>query len=291
MLNRILFLGLSLFLLLSCSSKPGEQNKDTKTVNPNPIQKSIISEKEETEEYNRFDNSWGNPALLPVGTSIGKFIRAYYLVGDFKKMTRYLILPECLSEEEAIYKLRNYSWGYEMKLNNLEWLPDSNFILTYRTTIDNTIGIEQLKGKIVRDTARIFFFGNQKDHLKYTGNDRAFYEFCEIKQLTQKIQFNYDSDQLTNESDEILNQLAPKIKNLSSYNIEIQGHTSNEGSAQYNLQLSEKRARNVYRYMVEQGVPSKHLSYKGYGKDKPIYSNNSESNREKNRRVEFSFHN
>jgi outer membrane protein OmpA-like peptidoglycan-associated protein len=69
--------------------------------------------------------------------------------------------------------------------------------------------------------------------------------------------------------------------------IEVYGHTDNLGSEEYNLELSLKRAVNVVTYLVEYGIASDRLSYKGFGHSSPIADNNTEKGRNKNRRVEF----
>ena len=84
-----------------------------------------------------------------------------------------------------------------------------------------------------------------------------------------------------------LNEVAKVIIGNPSLKVEIQGHTDNVGSAKYNQALSEKRARSVMEYLVNKGISSSRLSYKGYGFDKPIASNHSEGGRSKNRRVQL----
>jgi OOP family OmpA-OmpF porin len=69
--------------------------------------------------------------------------------------------------------------------------------------------------------------------------------------------------------------------------VEIQGHTDSTGPAAYNQALSERRARSVYDYLVERGVPSGRLIIKGYGLTRPAYPNTTKEGRAKNRRVEF----
>ena len=70
-------------------------------------------------------------------------------------------------------------------------------------------------------------------------------------------------------------------------NIEILGHTDNQGADAYNLTLSHKRAESVMKYLVSKGCNSSLLSAKGFGKTKPIASNDKEAGRSLNRRVEF----
>lgn len=69
--------------------------------------------------------------------------------------------------------------------------------------------------------------------------------------------------------------------------IEIGGHTDNVGSEEDNQSLSEARAKAVRDYLVKNRVSLDRLSFKGYGESKPVVDNESEENRQKNRRIEF----
>ena len=74
----------------------------------------------------------------------------------------------------------------------------------------------------------------------------------------------------------------PQIKKL-----QIDGHTDNEGTEDYNLELSENRAKAVMDYLVSKGVDEARLTYKGYGFSMPKASNRTEEGKAINRRVEF----
>ncbi len=70
--------------------------------------------------------------------------------------------------------------------------------------------------------------------------------------------------------------------------IEIAGHTDFIGSKEYNYTLSIKRAKAVQSFLIKSGVDSEQLTIKGYGKTKPLASNDDESEgRSLNRRTEF----
>ncbi len=69
--------------------------------------------------------------------------------------------------------------------------------------------------------------------------------------------------------------------------IEIQGHTDNTGSDNQNMALSEARAKAVYNYLVDKNIEANRLTYKGYGKNKPVASNANPEGRQKNRRTSF----
>jgi outer membrane protein OmpA-like peptidoglycan-associated protein len=72
-----------------------------------------------------------------------------------------------------------------------------------------------------------------------------------------------------------------------SIKVEIQGYTDNVGNDDYNQKLSEKRAKSVRQYLIDKfGIDGSRLKAIGYGKNKPIVSNDTEENRQKNRRVQ-----
>jgi cysteine-rich repeat protein len=80
---------------------------------------------------------------------------------------------------------------------------------------------------------------------------------------------------------EILNSHPEVVK------MEIQGHTSSEGGAEYNLRLSNDRARAVFTWLVDHGIDGQRLVPHGYGLTQPLVPNDSEPNRQRNRRVQF----
>ena len=71
------------------------------------------------------------------------------------------------------------------------------------------------------------------------------------------------------------------------YNIKIEGHTDSSGDINFNLNLSNLRAKSVYDFMLKNGISSKRMSYAGYGISNPRYSNENEEGRMKNRRIEI----
>jgi outer membrane protein OmpA-like peptidoglycan-associated protein len=69
--------------------------------------------------------------------------------------------------------------------------------------------------------------------------------------------------------------------------VQIEGNTDNVGSDAFNQTLSEKRAFGVRDYLVAQGVDGNKLTAIGYGKSRPIASNDTAEGRQQNRRVEL----
>lgn len=106
--------------------------------------------------------------------------------------------------------------------------------------------------------------------------------------VMDNIFFELDSYELKDESMAELERLVRFMQNNPDVNIEIGGHTDNQGAPAYNLDLSENRAKTVYNYLVEEGeISSNRISYQGYGEEQPIATNETEEGRAQNRRTEF----
>jgi len=84
-----------------------------------------------------------------------------------------------------------------------------------------------------------------------------------------------------------LNKVVTILKNNPLLNAEIQGHTDNRGSHNYNQKLSERRAKAVTSYLIKRGISPSRISYVGYGYDLPISTNRTEEGRALNRRVQI----
>lgn len=105
--------------------------------------------------------------------------------------------------------------------------------------------------------------------------------------ILHNIYFQSDSYLLDKRSQSEIDNVVELLNINSTINVEIGGHTDDIGSNQYNLTLSEKRAEQVYKRLVSEGISPKRLTYKGFGFTKPIRPNDSEANRQSNRRIEF----
>ncbi|TAK57367.1 MAG: OmpA family protein, partial [Bacteroidetes bacterium] len=101
------------------------------------------------------------------------------------------------------------------------------------------------------------------------------------------IQFRTASDEITPGSTRILNRAYRVLTENPEVHLEIQGHTDNIGSAAVNLELSQRRAQAVKIWLIGRGIDPARLNTKGFGYSRPIASNDSESGRQKNRRIEF----
>jgi hypothetical protein len=100
------------------------------------------------------------------------------------------------------------------------------------------------------------------------------------------ISFGFDSAEVRPESTGVLEELFRGLQAVKDAKILIEGHTSSEGTEQYNQQLSERRAQAVVADLVRRGLARGRVSAAGIGERRPIASNNDESGRSLNRRVE-----
>jgi len=105
--------------------------------------------------------------------------------------------------------------------------------------------------------------------------------------VLRNIFFEFDKAVLLNESLVELDLLVDILNKNPKIKIEIGGHTDDKGSNEYNKTLSKERAEAVSAYLIQNNIDTSRVSAIGYGETKPIVVNDSEENRDLNRRVEF----
>lgn len=101
------------------------------------------------------------------------------------------------------------------------------------------------------------------------------------------VHFGFNKDGLTKQAKEALDQLATDVPNTKGYIITVEGGTDSVGPADYNYDLSQRRADAVIQYLASQhSIPAYKIYLIGLGKDKPVDSNKTSEGRAKNRRVD-----
>lgn len=105
--------------------------------------------------------------------------------------------------------------------------------------------------------------------------------------VSQQIFFDYDKASIKPVSYPVLDEVYKVMVENPEVSVEVQGHTDNQGAADYNKKLSQARAESVMEYLVKRGIAPTRLTAKGYGLEVPIASNLTEIGRAQNRRVEF----
>lgn len=87
--------------------------------------------------------------------------------------------------------------------------------------------------------------------------------------VVENIFYDFDKATLRPESKEALDELAVMLEDNPNVSIEMSAHTDRKGSDEYNVSLSERRAKSVVDYLVEKGINPARLSWVGYGKSRP----------------------
>lgn len=126
------------------------------------------------------------------------------------------------------------------------------------------------------------------------GEDRQVYKDLFLRPIEvglsvrlNHIFFDYDKTTLRPESYPELDQVVELLEQNPNLQIEIGGHTDNRGSDEYNRKLSQGRSEAVRAYLLEHWIDAERVSAVGYGESKPEVANDTESNMQINRRVEF----
>jgi OOP family OmpA-OmpF porin len=129
---------------------------------------------------------------------------------------------------------------------------------------------------------------NDIDNCSATGDEPVTATGCPMfGGVLEGVLFESGSDKLTDSAQVVLNDAADALLNNPDMVVEVQAHTDSQGAAEYNLELSKKRALATVRYLMLRGVPSEQLLARAFGEAKPIESNDTAEGRQANRRVEF----
>jgi outer membrane protein OmpA-like peptidoglycan-associated protein len=104
--------------------------------------------------------------------------------------------------------------------------------------------------------------------------------------ILKNLNFEFNSYSLQPGADTILKKLLNYLNDNPKIRIIISGHTDDQGSNDYNLELSIDRARSVYNWLIKDGIESYRLKYAGFGKSRPLSEGSDEKSRTLNRRVE-----
>lgn len=137
-----------------------------------------------------------------------------------------------------------------------------------------------------------FFIGKYMD--KQAAEIRQDIAGAKVERIGEGILITFDSGpmfatnsyQLGNASKNDLRELAQILGKYDDTEIVVQGHTDSAGSDDHNFELSEKRAKNVRNFLVQNSIKSPRFTIEGYGEQMPIASNDTASGKQKNRRVE-----
>lgn len=162
------------------------------------------------------------------------------------------------------------------------------------------------KGEKTLDMSTNIFQGSKFNRFRFSGWDRASLPYIsnikittaspdtrsklltDGKLVTYGIYFDSGKDIVKPESFGTINEIATVLKENPNLRVKITGHTDSDGNDDLNLDLSNRRAENVKKYLVEKfQIDPQMIETDGKGESEPLVGNNSIENKAKNRRVEF----
>lgn len=121
------------------------------------------------------------------------------------------------------------------------------------------------------------------------GDEMAVTDLASGKPLSElgTVYFEFDSFSLTADSRSILDKHAQWLKDNSSIKVQVEGHSDERGTTEYNLALGDRRAGSVREYLTSKGVAAARVMTISYGEERPASSGNNEMAWAQNRRAEF----
>ncbi|MDP9203190.1 MAG: OmpA family protein [Gemmatimonadota bacterium] len=105
--------------------------------------------------------------------------------------------------------------------------------------------------------------------------------------ITTPVHFEFDRSEITEEGIRLLDQKVEALQNNPSIRIRVEGNADDNGSDEYNMVLSQRRAAIVNRYFTERGIDASRIHIVSYGEEHPVCTDRDEGCRSRNRRDEF----
>lgn len=139
-----------------------------------------------------------------------------------------------------------------------------------------------------------YLFYSRNFALAEQNREEALYLLVELipiesgqKVILENIFFDFDSYALNPKSDQEIREIYRFLSLNPQLKVRLEGHTDNQGTTAYNAELSRNRAQSVYQRLIDMGISSDRLEFKGLGSSKPLGPNDTEAQRALNRRTEL----
>ena len=159
-------------------------------------------------------------------------------------------------------------------------------------------GIQQVQAKAAEVDQKALAAGQQAGQAQTTANN-AVHRVDTLQNTVANldnyhvvtetaVHFAFNKDNLTKDAKEAIDQLAASVASTKGYIITVEGGCDSVGGADYNYELSQRRADAVIQYLAsEKSIPAYKIYLIGLGKDKPVETNKTSAGRAKNRRVDI----
>jgi flagellar motor protein MotB len=318
MINRKYLILASAFLLLGCMSSGEEPSSDSNVKYSQEKVQEALANQEESGSFELPGDCYLNPFINCQGASLGNFLNAYYMVGDFD--TFYAFINNSSQKRYGYEKIKTWfnliKFGYEIEAVNIVDRFDDFGVIVYKTSINNTRGRLMLPFLIENDTAKLYLTNID------VGIEEQFYkglpiEIDEFFTMAKKIEnledittdissnkvvirfdnillFNSGEHQLNSAGKVLLDKLIAELKILKWKELKIEciGYADPDNyrktvgnDIRNNLDLSVMRASTVAQLLVNSGaVKDKNCIATGVGAAKERYVDKSKSAK---RRVEI----
>lgn len=189
--------------------------------------------------------------------------------------------------EKFIY-IGNFTDNKDLKLFQV-FSTDADYLGEIYYLIDDVVLIEEAEGVTYPCNTRgcaLDTFVIEKPKVVV---EETIYSHPKIGQsiVLRNIRFATSSWEILPESYETLDSIVEFMQKYPSMVVEISGHTDNRGKASSNIALSQNRAASIVNFLIESGIEAERMQAKGYGQEIAIDSNDTETGRFNNRRVEF----
>lgn len=186
---------------------------------------------------------------------------------------------------------RNFSVGFavDMHLQNETQMASTEFSVSIFKRLPITKKVELSDEEYAIGSTRDFEEDNfqdqpvkviEKEYQTSVSRDFSF-------DLRKNFNYGFNETNLNDEAKSYLDDIAVMMEANPALKLRVTGHTDNVGTEEANQKISEERAKGVRDYLESIGIAAERLSYEGKGATAPLYKNNTEENRAKNRRVEF----
>lgn len=247
-----------------------------------------------------------------------------YIAGEldqkFTKGKSYKLSFRISLADKSEFAIRELGVLFLHKMLDLRTKRNIPYDLMNRNGLNNYVGLDNTKfykdkdnwtevaGEYVADgTEQYIIIGNFKSNFetkrkKVASNlKKASYYYIDMVSIKEadnsfnldeiyvieNLLFEVDGYTVKGDGKKQLEAIIYHLKDNPTLNISIYGHTDNMGSNEYNKELSQKRAKTVAMFLVDNGLSHFRIAWKGFGDINPLAENKTKEGRDKNRRVEF----
>ncbi len=211
------------------------------------------------------------PKVFDVSEELIQILKEYYANGSISYVNQKLTIKGVVESEEAKQAMESVLQESHLAYTNL------TEVILPQPTQEELDALEAAKKAELEAQKRVEL------------EEEAHKIEVEIQHIIELENINFEVNKaiLTPKSIETLNHIALILEQHPTLLIEIGGHTDSDGDDAYNLTLSQKRVDAVKEKLIELGINANRLTAIGYGESKPLVDNNSQENKQLNRRVEF----